>query len=51
MAHSTMRKSEVRSASFSEMALPVSPGRAEMAAEAAVEAAVSLRTVVCFSFR
>ena len=51
MAHSTIRKSDVRSASFSAMALPVSPGRAETAADAAVEAAVSFITVACFSFK
>ena len=51
MAHSTMRKSDVRSASFSAIALPVSPGRAEIAADAAVEAAVSFMTVVCFSLK
>ena len=51
MAHSTIRKSDVRSASFSAIALPVSPGSAETAADAAVEAAVSFITVACFSFK
>ena len=49
IAHSTMRKYPLRSASLSAMGVAVSPGRSVMAAEAAVDAAVSSSTVSCFS--
>ena len=49
MAHRTMRKYPLRSASFSATGVAMSPGSSVMAAEAAVEAAVSSSTVVCFS--
>ena len=39
----------LRSASFSATGVAMSPGSSVMAAEAAVEAAVSSSTVVCFS--
>ena len=48
IAHSTMRKYPLRSASFSAMGVAASPGKSVMAAEAAVEAAVSSSTVSCF---
>ena len=50
-AHSTIRNLELRSISFWETASPVSLGKAEIATEAAVDAAVSFMTVSCFSSR
>ncbi len=49
MAHRTMRKWVLRSASLSAMGVAVSPGSKVIAAEAAAAAAVSSRTVVFFS--
>ena len=48
-AHNTTRKYELKSASFSAIGVPVSPGINVIAAEAAVEAAVNSITVVFFS--
>ena len=48
-AQRTSRKPVLRSASFSAMGVAESPGSRVIAAEAAVVAAVSSRTVVCFS--
>ena len=48
-AHNTIRKYELKSASFSAIGVPVSPGINVMTAEAAVDAAVSSITVVFFS--
>ena len=45
MAHKTIRKYVLRSASFSAIGVAVSPGRSVNAADAAVEAAVSSITV------
>ena len=49
MAQSTTIKWELKSANFSAMGVAVSPGNNVTAADAAVEAAVSSNTVVCFA--
>ena len=49
MAHRTMRKWVLKSASLSAMGVAVSPGIKVIAAEAAAAAAVNSRTVVFFS--
>ena len=51
IAQRTMRKYPLRSASLSAIGVAVSPGSRVMAAEAAVEAAVSSNTVSCFACR